>query len=243
MRRLTHPTELLMRTSDTRPCTPRRALSTAARLLAVTTMAGMGLVHLIKADLDPSWAPISAYALGDHGWVMTLTFLTWSASIGALALAIGGHRGWLPRIGAASLWLAAIGPLLAAIFPSDPPGTRPEDITTTGQVHGTGALLTDLTLVAAALASWHLATRHRNPHTRLLTVLTAAGWLGFLWLGIAMAVYLPDNDGILGPETPVGWAHRFLLVSILVWQIAAAHTLNLHITQRTTQPDRTVTHG
>lgn len=232
-----------MTTSDTQPCTPRPALSAAARLLALATVAGMALVHLVKADLDPSWAPISAYALGDHGWVMTLTFLTWSASLGALALAIGSHRGWLIRIAAASLWLAAIGPLLAAIFPSDPLGTRPEDITTTGQWHGTGALLTDLTLVAAALASWHLATRHRSPYTRLLTGLTAAGWLGFLWLGIAMAVHLPDNDGILGPETPVGWAHRFLLVSILAWQIAAAHALLPHTTQQTPQPDRTRTHG
>jgi hypothetical protein len=41
----------------------------------------------------------------------------------------------------------------------------------------------------------------------------------------------------------VGWAHRFLLVSILAWQIAAAHILNPHITQRTPQPDRTRTHG
>jgi len=33
----------------------------------------MALVHLLKADLDPDWAPISGYALGDHGWASAPT--------------------------------------------------------------------------------------------------------------------------------------------------------------------------
>jgi hypothetical protein len=51
----------------------------AARLAfagAATFVVLLAALHVIKPRLDPSWHFISKYAIGRHGWIMVLAFLS-----------------------------------------------------------------------------------------------------------------------------------------------------------------------
>src|SRR5687768_2450188 len=100
-----------------RPCCARHAAQVALAAGALF-VAALAAVHLVKPDLDPTWRPISEYALGDFGWLMTLAFVAWAASAMILAVTLGAHiRTRVGRIGQGFLLLGGLGPLLAAIFP------------------------------------------------------------------------------------------------------------------------------
>jgi hypothetical protein len=73
---------------DTVTAKPVTAVSsTAARLSfagAATFVVLLAMLHLIKAELDPSWHFISEYAIGRYGWIMVLAFI--SLAVGYVAL-------------------------------------------------------------------------------------------------------------------------------------------------------------
>jgi Protein of unknown function (DUF998) len=41
-------------------------------------------LHVLKPEMDPSWHMISEYALGRHGWIMRLAFISLAISCVAL---------------------------------------------------------------------------------------------------------------------------------------------------------------
>ena len=71
---------------------PVTAISrTAARLSfsgAATFVILLATLHFIKAGLVPSWHFISEYAIGRHGWVMVLAFLSLALACVTLFVAI-----------------------------------------------------------------------------------------------------------------------------------------------------------
>lgn len=54
------------------------------------------LLHVIKPELEPSWRMVSEYAIGRHGWVMTVAFLAMAVSC---ALLVFGVRALMPTLG------------------------------------------------------------------------------------------------------------------------------------------------
>jgi hypothetical protein len=186
-------------------------------------LVGFALAHLAKADLDPSWQPISMYAIGTHGWVMTLAFLLWGLSpIGLFVALRPGVRTWGGRVGLAFLFIGGSGPILAAFFPTD--SISAETMTLTGRLHELGAVLGDGIPIATAVLTWSLL--RNNPGWRparlplvLATVLT---WVGVVTLTACLAVYLPRHGGRLGPEVPIGWPSRLMIVAQVAWLIIAA---------------------
>lgn len=112
------------------------------------------------------------------------------------------------------LLVASLGCLLAAIFTTDPATTDQDSLSLNGQLHGTGASLAGLipfallfiTLALIRNANW------KNNKAQLWTAM-ALVWLGEIVFVIAMIVYLPNNDGKLGPDTPIGWYNRLMILT------------------------------
>jgi hypothetical protein len=213
-------------TTTARPVMP--ISPTAAR---VSLMSGAMFVlllaasHFVKPDLDPSWRVISEYALGDYGWIMTIAFLAWGLSTISLFVAIRPQIHTLGgRIGLAFLLIGAAGPILAALFPTDPVMTPPDAMTTSGAIHSLGAVLGDGIPVAAALLTLSLV--RKNPHwssvRKPLIGATVLAWVGFVVLTASMAILLPQHGGQLGPDVLVGWQNRFMVVAYTAWVMTAA---------------------
>lgn len=201
----------------------------AARLSVATAAVALvllALLHLLRPELDPSWQPISEYALGEHGWIMTLAFLAWGLSAIGLFVAIRSQTRTVGgRIGLGFLLIGAAGPILAAVFPADPITTPPDALTTNGTLHSLGAVLGGNSLpIAAALLTWSL-TRSKASWSsvrRRLVWATVLAWAGLIVFSVSMAILLPRGGGQLGPEVAVGWQNRFMVVTYLAWLAIAA---------------------
>ncbi|MBI5070776.1 MAG: DUF998 domain-containing protein [Deltaproteobacteria bacterium] len=182
------------------------------------------LVHALRPDLDASWRPISEYALGAHGWLMTLAFACWGLGPIALALSL---RGLAPtrsaKIAIALLVLGGVGPLLAALFPMDPLSTSPGAMTWSGRLHASGAVLGDLIPVAALILSFAL-TRPNGRWAAYGAAVRASATVAFGLLvaaTAAMAAMMPES-GQLGSEVKVGWLMRAFVVACNAWVAAGA---------------------
>jgi hypothetical protein len=168
---------------------------------------------------------IGEYEIGEYGWVMTLAFLSLSASYAALFVALRPHaRGLAGRIGLGLLLLGVMGTFMGGVFTSDPITASEDQLTTEGNLHGVGALLGIPTLpLAATLLSLALLRDPRwRPARKPLLRATLLTWVGLVGFAIATAVMIPRGGGKFGPEVAIGWPNRFLIVTYAVWLITVA---------------------
>lgn len=187
------------------------------------------LVHIAKPELDPSWRPISEYALGAFGGVMTLAFFAWGLSALALVSALRPHaRSLISRIGLVFLAIGGVGPILAGLFPTDPVTTSMDAMTVSGILHSMGAVLGDGIPIGALLVT--IGLLRKNPQWRFarwpMFLSTVVAWIAFVLLTAQMMVLLPQHGGQLGPEVQVGWSNRFLVVAYTAWVMVAAWCAN-----------------
>jgi Protein of unknown function (DUF998) len=188
------------------------------------------LLHVLRPDLDPSWRVISEYALGDFGYLMIIAFLVLSAGYVSLFVAI---RSQVPtiwgKVGLALLLVSAAGLAIAGVFVTDPITTPAADRSMTGRLHEVGAFL-DLTPLAAPLISWSVARRNPNWATARRSLLWTA-WLPLLGLLIFIGATVIFGQQEPGPDAPIGWPNRFLMITYCIWLIAfswQALTLRRH---------------
>lgn len=204
-----------------RRITAHFALVAVAAFLALVTV-----LHAIEPEFDPSWRMLSEYAIGRHGWVMALAFL--SLGLGSAALVavlwssvrtIGGRIG----LGLLALFSACVA--LAALFPTDSIPDQLKGISTrTGLAHnlcGLGAI-NGLPLAASLIA---LSLRHneswRSERRRMLWT-TLLVWLGYgMFIGWTVAVAVPRGGG--GPGSGIGWPNRLMMVFYCLWLMLVAH--------------------
>lgn len=211
-------------TAATGPATGdrQRVLATAALAGTGTFVAFLALLHIVKSDVDPDWRMVSEYAIGAHGWLMSLAFVVLAASCGALALALHhAIRSTGGRVGLALLWLAALGMVLAGVFTTDPITATSDELTTQGRIHGLGFMLGNpALLVGALLVSRSLVRRSGWHHARgWLYGTTAFAWSSVAIFGIAnVAMY----DGAYGPDVHVGWPNRLVVVAYCTWLATTA---------------------
>jgi hypothetical protein len=182
-------------------------------------------LHVVRADLDPSWHMVSEYSVGPAGWLMRLAFLALAASFSCLMLALRSRaQGALGVTGRVFLGIAGVGAAMGGLFNTDPPGTAPEHISTTGMLHGFAfmlgvpGVLVAVTLLTAAL--W------RSPDwrsQRAVLLASAAGvWVTMLVFGMAMASAMASHA--TGPQFAVGWQNRAAVLAWALWVAAlAAH--------------------
>jgi hypothetical protein len=198
--------------------------STAAQitLAAVAAFSSLlVLVHVLKPEIDPSWRMISEYEIGRHGWLMRLAFVCWSVSVFAVAVVL-----WPDALilGGVALVVVGVGPLGAAIFATDPITTPPESTSTAHRWHALfGAVFVLGFPIAATLAGWNVASSD--------FFATSHGWPGWLswvpWSGLIVflgsaVVFQARAKRRAGPDVPIGWPNRFMVLTYVAWLAVAA---------------------
>lgn len=176
------------------PATTTRALL-ACGVAAGPVFVAAGFTHaFLRPGFDMARHPISMLALGETGWVQTLTFLLTGALV--LAWSAGVRRRlpsrWLPR----ALGALGVGLVAAGVFPADPglgfpagaPAGAPETISTAGALHAVAFGVAMLGWITAAV----LLTRH----------FAATGARGWALLSGAAVVVLIAPLPVMG-ATPV----------------------------------------
>lgn len=179
----------------------------------------LGLLHIIKTDIDPSWRFISEYAIGKYGWLMQLAFLSLAISNVATWLAIrDALTSFWGRVGSVLFLVGTLGLLLAAIFVTDPINAPPEARTTSGNLHNIGGGLGLFGFIGTLIFSRRLLVSPEWKSSRAAVwIATAIVILGFLISFISITVIAAQHDGKFGPDTPVGWPNRIGILSGCVW--------------------------
>lgn len=191
---------------------------------AATFVVLLAALHVIKPGLDPSWHFISEYAIGRHGWIMVLAFLSLALSYVSLFVAIRSQlRTIVGRIGLALLLASAAGLTIATIFTTDSITVSKDAVTTEGSLHNLGGTLGLAMPFAAALVGWKLI---RNPAWSLakrpLLWATGLALVAFLVSFVSVGVMVSQSGGTFGPDVLVGWPNRIEIVAYSVWLMVAA---------------------
>jgi hypothetical protein len=206
----------------------KTGISLAAAQVSLGTAAAfvvlLAALHFIKPEFDPSWRMISEYEIGANGWIMSFAFLSLALSCAALFIAVRSQVRTLGgKIGLALLLVSALGMAIGGIFTTDPITAKSDELTTNGSLHGVGFLLGNPAfLFASALISWSL-TRNAawSGAKRSIAWAAVLVWAGLVVFALAMVIFLPGSAGF-GPEVPIGWPNRFLILTYAVWLIVVA---------------------
>jgi hypothetical protein len=199
----------------------------AARIAVAGGLASlfcMVVLHAVKPELAPSSHVLSEYALGAHGWVMALCFLSLALGCAALLVALAPQAtGVGGRIGLAFLFLAVVGLAMASMFPMDPITVPPDQATTSGKMHGVAAMLGVPGLVIAMLVLSYVLRKQpswASVSTGLLAV-THATWIAMVIMFALVAVAMRAH----GSGAGIGWANRVLMAGYQVWVVLVAWPL------------------
>ena len=201
---------------------------TAARLswaAAATFLVLLAALHVIKPEVDPSWRMVSEYAIGRHGWVMMLAFLSLALSCLASFIAIRSQIGTTGgKVGLALLLLVAAALAAAGIFAGDPITASKDELTTHGHLHALAAMVgIPGHPIAAVLISRSLASNRAWSFARRSLLWTAhLTWISLLLMIAALAVMLPQSDGKFGPDVLIGWPNRLVVVAYSGWLMVVA---------------------
>jgi hypothetical protein len=207
----------LMAFQTTDPRLIRPTAATAAIACAVAAVLLMTFAQVTQPAVTPSWQPPSELALGATGWAMTAGFAILGLACLLLFAALRGQpASRTAHVGRYGLLLGAAAGVLGAAFPTDP--WDADEATVTGLVHNVAPVLLDSIPLAAVLLGVSLARRSQ-------------GWRPVRWwlwagavlvvgaavlLSVSMGILLPQSGG-LGPDVPIGWQARGLLVANAVW--------------------------
>jgi hypothetical protein len=202
---------------DTVKVEPVTAISRSAALLAFAGAATFAVLlaalHFLKPGLDPSWHFISEYAIGRHGWVMVLAFLS-------LAL---GYVGLFVAIWSQLRTIVGKSELVLLLFTTDPISVSEKAVTTEGTLHNLGGTLGIAMPFAAALIGWKLA---RNPAwssaKRPLLWATGLALVAFMVSFVSLDVMVSQSGGEFGPDVLVGWPNRFEVLAYSAWLMVVA---------------------
>lgn len=214
----------MSKTSITTP--PVTAVERGAAAVSVAAGATfallLGTLHIVQPELDPSWRFLSEYALGRAGWMMNVAFVAVAVAMLGVIVALARQvRTWPGRIGLALLVIAAVGLILAAIFPTDPITIPVEAQTTSGRLHALGASL-DWSPVGMLLLAWSLGrTKAWRPRRKQLRIAAAVPCV----LTLAFTAAAAATGGHFGPGTYAGLVGRLMLLSYLGWFLTVARTL------------------
>jgi len=169
----------------------------------------VAVLHVLRPDVSPVDDPLSAYAVGPHGWLMTVAFL--ANAFAFAALAAGMSRGFPVSTGrrrtiTVLLVVASAGMAIAAFAPTDVPVVSPP--TPTGLIHTVAALAAFLALAASGAVSlgsfW--GAPGATPRTAAVALVTGALISLVVFLGLTFG-------GLAG----AGLAQRILTALLLAW--------------------------
>lgn len=173
---------------------------------------------VLKPEIDPAWRFISEYAIGRHGWMMSIAFLSMAISCIAAVIALWSQVKLGGRIGIGFLLIGSLGLTLAGIFTTDPITTPLDAQSMSSKLHGLGAILGDGVAIGITLITGSMLHNEAwSPARWRLIGILAVMWIVYAWLIMSM----PAN-GNFGPDVLIGWPSRMLLVSYCLWFIVIA---------------------
>lgn len=202
--------------------TQETLLQIHGRVAFLSALCGFGLfmvLHLLKRELDPSWHMVSEYALGRHGWAMTLCFFLLALGCVTSVFAIWPFTQTAPgRIGLVLLCCAAAGLALASAFPTDPIAVNPATASREARLHGLAVMVGVPTLtMASLLISFTVARQPMWAGARLpLLGFAHLTWISLILTVAVVAIWMPRHGGF-GPRVPVGWPNRLMFVAYFGW--------------------------
>lgn len=202
----------------------------ALKVSKVSALGFIGILlihHIVNPDINPSWQPISMYALGKLGWLMNIAFIFLGVSLLALGIYIFKNvKTSGAKIGGVLMIIAAIGNFLAGIFNTDPIDTLPEQMTTSGSIHAGAAGLLVFFIIATIFISFQFLNQE-NLKPFKVSVLATTGLVLIAEIVViaAMGLYLAETNGMLTPETPIGGIGRVVLIACTLWVIVTSTAL------------------
>lgn len=190
---------------------PVRRYGLLGLLGVVAFVAALVVIHLMGVDIDWRGDYVSNLANEPFGWIFIVgTFVHGWGNL-ALTLGLRGalHPGRLRTWAVLLFGLAAVGILLAALFPVDPPGQAPSIV---GRIHRAVSSATFMLELAALFVfsvafSRHLRWRRQQAVSLLLSVSAA----------VAITVFIIAIQVDIAP----GLAERVALAVLLAWEIWA----------------------
>jgi len=184
-------------------------------------------LHVAKPELAPSWHMVSEYAIGAHGWLMTVCFAMLGISCVALASALvpqtASLLGWF---GLAFLLATACGYGLAALFPTDPISVSAANASAAARMHALAfAIGVPCFILASQLTNLALGGNPLWGDVRLAAAAFAhLNWIGLAIMVAIIAIMLPKAGGF-GPDVPIGWPNRLMFITYFGWLITTAWPL------------------
>jgi Protein of unknown function (DUF998) len=208
-----------------------RAVAFASRVAAAGSIAVALIIlalHAIKPEFEPSWRFISEYAIGQYGWIMTLAFLIWSASCAALALALKGEvRSWPGKVGVGVLLIVAAALVPAGLFAQDPVTAKPDELTTSGNIHALASMIgiPGIPIAAILISSslWRTNPAWR-PYRSSIMWTAHATWVSLALMAIYLMWAVPRAGGF-NADVWAGWMNRLVVTTYLSWQFVIAYRL------------------
>lgn len=194
-------------------------LLNVSRYSSIGFVALLALLHIVEPNVNPTWQPISEYALGKMGWLMNIALFL----LGVAFLTLGYYTlKNIPRLGSKiGGWLlivSSVGTFIAAICNADPADTPPEQMTISGQIHDSAAATLGFMVLSTLFIMYQFYKQEALKEFKVrLFVATALLWLLEISLVIAMGIFLSKTNGMLTPETPIGWLGRAVSVCCAVW--------------------------
>ena len=191
----------------------RRALRVLA-LLAIVGIAAfllsLAALHFLRPDVNPVLEPMSNYAVGPYGFLLTAADI--GSGLAALSLMFGLYLGIAPRgrsyVGLFFLGVYGVSALLAGFFPIDVGG----EVTTVGTIHNiVGNIAFFVFPIAAILLSLGMGKDEQ--------------WRSFrrTALAVSFAAVLTVILTIVGSNIGLfGVTQRIANVTALVWMLVVA---------------------
>lgn len=170
-----------------------------------------GALHFLNPQLDPVRWPLSAYVNGPFGFLMTTTFFVLAIGLVAQVLAwLSSREGRsVPlAIGSALLGMAALGVLMAGVFPMDEDPTSPSS---TGNLHNLASIIAFPAMAVAPLIVTFGWLRRSRSTPRFAPTAIAS----LLPLACLVMIFVVDAQGM-----PVeGLIQRLFLVFLFLWMV------------------------
>lgn len=208
---------------------PSAAISPTAARLAIGAIVSYQILLVVliflRPDLDPAWHTVSEWAIGPHGWIMSVGFLLSAVSYAALFVMLRAQlQGAMGRIGLGILLICVIGAAGVGIFTTDPmPLHYP--LSTTGTLHVTfGTIQLMLLPFAALLINLSLVRNQMWARARKALLWSAGSPLfGFLGFAVYTGIFVvPLGPHAYGPGVNIGWPPRFAFLSYMLWLVTLA---------------------
>jgi hypothetical protein len=200
-------------------------------VFAVTFLAILTLLHVLKPEFEPAWRMISEYEMGRFGWMMRVAFFCWGTSLLLLLITIWPSLGSVS--GAVGRWwltVIAVALLGAGVFKTNAiTENTPNPINTIHTLCGTIVILT-FPIAATLVVNSLLQNNSWFPVHGQLIVITLLVWLGMIafFASIIVSRRIDPSAGRVGPNVYLGWLNRILVVTYITWLIVVAiHALRI----------------